>query len=83
MDFKQNIPALWNIKMPFINAHCSVLRVHFQTISMYKAFFNANKLKSGVCLSKSFLRLYVLVYGCHGKPFFTESQDTKQLNIFK
>lgn len=66
--------------MPFISGHGSVLAVHFQTISMHKAFFNCNELKSGVCLSKSFLSLYVLADGCQGKPF---SQNLRtQSNYF-
>ena len=69
--------------MPFINAHYSALEAHFQNIFMYKAFFNSNKLKSGVCLSKSLLSLYVLANGCQGKPFFTEPQDSNKLKIFE
>lgn len=69
--------------MPFINVNCSALEAHFQNISMYKAFYNYNKLKSGVNLSKQFLRIKVLAHGCQGKPFFTESQDSNRLNIFE
>lgn len=69
--------------MLFTNAYFSALGEDFSNISRYKAFLNSSKLKSGICLSKKFLSLYVLFKGCHRRGFFPKSQDSNKLKMFE